>query len=1244
MCFLRANRVLIFACVIVPVFGPLTFAADDLAVEKTATRFTELDPASTGVNFVHPIDVSHPKKYLYVAGYASAGIAIGDLNGDGLQDIFLAGGPVASRLYLQVAGDDNKPSLRFRDATTTAKLDGGTAWSAGTAMVDIDNDGDLDLYVCNYDSPNFLYLNETQSPDEPRFVESAQAFGLNIVDASFMPAFCDYDLDGDLDVLITGHQYIDPRGNPKTPPVAQKDGEYYVLDTDKKYYGLIPGKGGKQVFTNVGRRDYLLRNNLSQVGDRKKIRFSNATEAAGITGIGVGNSVVWWDFNQDGWPDIHIGNDFKVADQLFLNNKNGTFTDVITQSFAHTTWFSMGSDVGDVNNDGMLDLLVSDMAGTTHYRSKVTMGEMSSNEEFLKTAIPRQMMRNALLINTGTPRFMEAAYMAGLASSDWTWATKLADFDNDGWLDVYFTNGAARMFNHSDITFTAADRIGKTQWDVWENTDVRREENLAFRNLGDLRFQNVSEPWGLKKLGMSYAAATGDLDDDGDLDIVVVNLEEPVSIYRNDTPDSNYLRVKLVGRANNRFGLGATVAVHSGDRKQVRQVNPMTGFMSCNEPFAHFGIGDMPVDKVTVTWLGGNHQVIDRPDINQTLTITEPSKHSVGPRVAQDRRLFRRSRTFPNLKHAEKEFDDFARQPLLPNKHSQLGPGIALSDVDSDGDLDIYLGRAKGSPRAVYENQGKASLGVKSVTAFKTHANREDMGVLFFDVDRDGDQDLYAVSGSVECSPGDVSLGDRLYVNDGMGVFSLAAGTAMPPMTDSGSVVCAADYDRDGDLDLFVGSRIVPGEYPETPTSHMLENKSAPNRPKLVEATEKVAPALRTVGLVTGAIWSDADGDGWVDLLVTLDWGPVKFYRNEADSSNQKERRLVERTNESQLAKHVGWWNGIASRDIDNDGDLDYVVTNFGLNTKYHPTPQKPELLFYGDFDNTGKPHLVEAKYEQGKCFPRRGLSCSSHAMPFVREKVGTFHNFGVSTLSDIYTDTKLDTSMQLTADTLDSGVLFNDGNSEQTGLPVFRFEPLPRLAQISPSFGVVLGDFDADGWTDCFLAQNFYGPQHETGRMDSGVSLVLRGVQADGQFQFEPAWPQESGILVPGDAKSAAIADFNEDNWPDLLVTVNNDVIEAFEGQPHATNKLLRVRLVGKAGNLDCAGAIVRVDFADSHSPDQLAEIHAGGGYLSQGEPVLSFGCGTGAPVQISVRWPNGTATVHPLDRGQLDVTIRQQ
>ena len=1200
----------------------------------SSTRFELLTPEASGVDFVHPIDTDHVRKYLYVGGYASPGVAIGDLDGDERQDIFIAGGPVSNRLYLQ-----SEIACKFHDLTGDSKgLDGGTAWSAGATLVDIDRDGDLDIYVCNYDSPNHLFINESK-PGQIKFVEQASEYGLDIVDASFMSAFCDYDLDGDLDVFIVGYQYVDPSGRPKDAPVELRNGQYWVKEGYRKYYGIVLGASGKPIFTNVGREDYLFENK-SESGKQK---FENVTKKAGIEGLGIGNSAVWWDYNQDGYPDIYVANDFKVSDQLLRNNGDGTFTDAIRESFSHTTWFSMGSEVGDLNNDGLIDLFVSDMAGTTHYRSKVSMGEMGTSTTFMKISEPRQMMRNALLINTGTPRFLESAFLSHVANSDWSWAVKLADFDNDGMQDVVITNGAARMFNHADHTHSVKERIGKTYWDLWEGTPTRKEENLAFRNEGDLHFKEVGSEWGLRRIGMSYAAAYGDLDNDGDLDLVVANLDEPVSVYRNHSTDGHRIRVRLIGNRDP-FGTNAIVTIKTPKGVQTRQNTPSMGFLSCNDPFVHFGLGEQDrIDELTIRWPSGHEQVFRDLPADRLFQITEPSGRAPRRRVeSPPSTAFTASKNIKFPKHVETEYDDFARQPLLPFKHSQLGPGVAVADIDSDGDLDVYVAQGKGGSGGIQRNDGWSGFTSISNDVFDLDEHYEDMGVLFFDADLDGDNDLYVVSGSVECEPNDPSLQDRLYLNDGKGNFSLAPKSALPKLTDSGSVVCAGDFDRDGDLDLFVGGRVVPGKFPLTPRSYLLRNDSTPRLPEFADATDDVAPELTQTGLVTSAVWSDADNDGWLDLLVTHDWGPVKLFHNEPAggvAGPSTGRKLVDRTADVGLAGRVGWWNGIAADDIDNDGDIDYVVTNFGLNTKYHASVEKPELLYYGDFDGTGQPHLVEAKYENDRCVPRRGLSCSSRAMPFVRKKLGTFHNFGLASLTDIYTDSKLDTSMQLEANELQSGTLVNVSNGNGQ-LPQFEFLPLPTLAQISPGFGVNLVDFDADGYSDCFIAQNFFTPQIETARMDSGLSLLLHGEGSADAPEFNEVWPAESGISIPYDAKASAVGDLNGDGWADLLVTVNERNMVAFKVRP-TKNKNLRVTLKGKPGNPNCVGAKARVSFVNTQSAAR--EVHAGSGYLSQSETTLQFGCGQKTAQKVNVRWPDGKQSQHPIPVGSTQITIAQ-
>ncbi len=1185
------------------------------------TLFEKLSPEHTGLRHVNPILTDHPLRRQYVGGYACGGLAIGDIDGDGWQDIFAVGGPVANALYLQRHDQVSTKQLRFQDVTAKVPgLDGGDLWGAGAAFVDIDGDDDLDLFICNYDAPNQFFINETIEPGKPVLIEKAKEMGIQFVDASFMPHFVDYDRDGDLDLFILGYQYRDPKGRPRNPPYYEENGQYFLKEGADQYYGIIKDPKGNPLFTNVGRPDYLLRNDGG--------RFKDVTKEAGIDGVGVGNSAVWFDYNNDRYPDLYIANDFKLPDQFYVNNGDGTFTDRVKEAMPHITWFSMGSDVADLDQDGRLDLLVSDMAGTTHYRSKVSMGEMSTNSDFLKYSDPQQYMRNALFLSTESPRFLEAAYLAGLANTDWTWAVKLGDYDNDGMVDVFFTNGSARMFNHSDLSPDKEEWYGKTEWDVWADSGERHEENLAFQNTGNLKFKNVSEKWGLGEPSMSYSCAHGDLDNDGDLDLVVADLNQPIAVYQNQAQDGNRVRLRLKSAKGNRDGLGALVTLESGGKRHVRQIMPMTGFLSCNEPYLHIGLGKAAtIEKLTVDWPSGARQILTNLNANHLYVIHEAGEKAGPKRYGHP--LFATSRTVPAIQHREREYDDYARQPLLPYQHSQLGPGMALGDVDGDGDDDFYMCRAAGTRRAVYINEGKGQLKVRDIGPFAGAEELEDMAALFFDADTDGDEDLYVVSGGVECDPGDPLLQDRLYINDGKGNFSKAS-LSLPNF--SGSVAAAGDVDRDGDLDLFVGGRVIPGQYPVTPASALLINESRPGQLKFSDQSVTVAPGLNQTGLVTSALWSDADGDGWLDLLVTHEWGPLKIYHNEPAGSAG--RKLIDRTKESGVSKILGWWSGIAGGDIDRDGDIDYLVTNFGLNTKYKASMDKPELLFYGDMDGTGKPHLIEAKFENDICYPRRGLSCSSHAMPLVRKQMKTFHNFGMASLQELYTPKRLQESLRFEANTLETGWFKNEGKDAK-GNVRFQFRPLPRMAQIAPSFGALLTDFDGNGYLDAFLAQNFHAPQVETGHMDGGLSMWLAGGP---HGSFAPTGPRTSGISIRGDAMGASVTDFNRDGRPDILVSVNNGDLQAYDNYAKVLtkNRFLQIELRGRPGNPGAVGARVKLRFEDSarHST-QVAEVYAGGSYLSQSTRALFFGFPPEAkPTAIDVHWPNGKATRSTVTR----------
>ena len=1146
--------------------------------------FRRLAPAESGVEFLNPIDVTHSLKRLYYSGFGCGGVAVGDLDGDDRPDLFFASGPRGNRVYMQA-----ESSLVFEDRTSKAGIQNRSSWGTGVALADVDNDGDLDVYVCNYDSPNELYINNGAGV----FEECAEKFGLALVDACLLPTFCDYDQDGDLDVFVLTNRYFREGGRPREPPFETSgDGSVRVKEEFSRYYGLVETEPGVYNMDELGRPDLLLRNDGGV--------FTDVSVESGIQAAGQGLSATWWDYDQDGLMDIYVCNDFAEPDNLFRNNGDGTFTDTAALALNYTPWFSMGADAGDINNDGQLDFVALDMAATTHYKSKMAMGEMGTLQHVIERFRPRQVMRNCLYLNTGTGRLMECAGLVGVSNSDWSWAAKLADFDNDGKVDLYITNGMSRDFNNSDISFTPADQIGKSEWDHYENSPTKPEQNLSFRNLGNLSFEESSEGWGLDHVGMSYASACGDLDGDGDLDLVTVNLNEPVSIYRNDSQEGNRVTLGLRGRNSNRYGLGALVTVEAGGAKHVRQMVPVTGYLSSNEPSIHIGLGAAEeIDNLQIRWPDGKLQEFRGLSVNTGYRITESEAGLTQEEKELPVPLYAEEKKLRGIIHRETIFEDFTRQPLLPNKLSQLGPGIAVSDVDGDGSEDFYLATPRGQSGVVFLNDGTGRYRVGSTASFKDDEDFEGLGVLFFDADGDGDQDLYVASGGYEYDPGSALVRDRLYLNRGDGSFIRAPSNALPDFRDNSSCAVAADFDRDGDLDLFVGGRVVTGEYPMPARSRLLLNESVNGTVRFVSAPDSLAPGLSETGLVTGALWSDVDGDGWTDLLVTHEWGPVKLFKNRGG-------RLAEETNERGLGAHLGWWNSIAGGDPDRDGDIDYAVGNVGLNTKYHAKDGKPVMLYYGEYGGEGVRRLVEAKYENQIVVPGRGKSCSTRAMPHLRAKFDTFHEFASATLPQIYTKECLTASEKFEVNTLESGIFVNDGTGS------FTFKPLPRIAQASTIFGLAFLDGNGDGKLDLYAVQNFGNPQFETPPFQGGLSVLLAG---DGEGGFAHIPHQQSGLIVASDARGLAVTDFNLDGRPDLLVGVNNGELRAFTNRRIPKHRILRLK--GPAGNPLAAGARV---FLKGEKTTQVTEVYHGGGYLSQSSSLVFVDPDVR---EIEVAWP---------------------
>ncbi len=1094
--------------------------------------FEKLPFKETGIDFTNTIteDKEH-NVFTYQYYYNGNGVAVGDVNNDGLTDIFFTGNQTASKLYL------NKGNFQFQDITLQAGVAGKKAWRTGANMADVNGDGLLDIYVCysgvgtDQDRANQLFINNGVNKEGvPEFSEKAAEYGIDAEGTyTSQSAFFDFDRDGDLDMFLLNHA----------------DGFYAPFFNTKRLRTLRHPKFGDRLYRNDNGH------------------FTDISAAAGIFGGGInfGLGIAISDLNNDGWPDIFVSNDFHEQDFCYLNNRDGTFKEICQKTFGHISRNTMGMDIADYNNDLLPDVVTLDMLPETNYRQKIIQGpdEFDKYSLMVDSGYGHQNNRNMLQLHRGftpegIPVFSEVGQLAGVSNTDWSWAPLFADFDNDGWKDLFVTNGYLRESTNLDfIKYNVQEALAEAArkgldistresyernmplYDLVRKMPSTKLSNYMFRNKGDVTFSDESKNWGLDEPGVSSGASYADLDNDGDLDLIVCNNNDPVWLYRNNGNElnkNNFIKVTLKGDRKNVFGIGSKVIVTTDSNSQMQEMYPVRGYQSSVDYVLNFGLGKQKqVKHIKVLWSSDSATIIKNPLINTTITINKNESVRIDTITTGQPVLFTdiTKESGIDFIHSENQYVDFKREFLIPYELSRQGPKMAKGDVNGDGLEDVYIGGAAEQSGALYIQTIEGRFKKGNAQPWLADAIYEDVGSTFFDADNDGDVDLYVVSGGSEWSGAVPGLQDRLYINDGKGNFARVQ-TALPVEAYSGSCVKAFDFDNDGDLDLFVGGSATPGNYPFSAGNMLLRNdlNTSTHEVHFTEVTKNMTGgSLFNAGMVTDAAWTDIDKDGWTDLVVVGDWMPVKVFHNE------KGKTFTDISERAGLDKTDGWWCKIIPADIDKDGDMDFILGNMGSNTQFKATVLQPLITYADDFNNDRKVDPIMTWYIQGVSYPFNSRDELMEQMPQLNKKFLKYADFANATINDILTNQQIEKATKFYIYNTQTSLLINNKGT-------FELKALPLEAQFSMMDAIVYKDYDGDGKEDILLAGNFYPFRVQQGRCDAGFGCLLKG---DGKGGFSPVSHSLTGLYIPGDVRDMLEVYGKKGNV--LVISKNNDATQ---------------------------------------------------------------------------------------------------